>query len=584
MKKSVAANSILLIIVATLAAGAWYVLRPPAARIGTAEFLPVGTRMVVEWRNLETSWQRAKSGIMARRFRKADITGAMVALGTPAETVQQYEEIGKAMVTMFDSRWFKELFGKEMLLALLPLECDEARPESLDSLQAKLVLISRPQRRAEVVEMLNQMFNNDIPIKTEQYGPYKINSFPLEYGFTVYYVLTDGVLMATVNEQTMHYCLGLRNTEGPNLSEHEHYQRLRTRLCSPHCVMSVYASTGILSELLTEAVHRNIVNGKEREQAQQSLAGLQGLAAVGVALYDDHTDVMQARGIAFLDKDQTDPRYARAYSFQPGENETLALAPAEVLLYCWMNILDLKTCWELAGTTSALDETARESMGVRVKKELGITIDELYETFGHQAALVLTDINTDGFIPIPNLAILVEVRKQDAAKKIMASALKQTGLQVERTTFNATEIVSVMLPFGNTFRPAYALFDGFCIIAVNPPLIRNFISSSGGTKKNITESPKFIAVDRGLTDKNNVMSFADVSVLMEKAEEVLDWRRKMLMFRQPDEAAREAIMLEKVVSPTLEAAKMIQSIGTRVFMGEEEVAGELFLKLEPGGD
>jgi hypothetical protein len=128
-------------------------------------------------------------------------------------------------------------------------------------------------------------------------------------------------------------------------------------------------------------------------------------------------------------------------------------------------------------------------------------------------------------------------------------------------------------------QPAYAFFNGFCIVSINHQLIKDIISTYKNAD-NITTDKDFLAVNKGLTDKNNNIMFVKIDQLIDKIKELVILGRDMIAFKDQGEAEKAAIVISGVINPALDGLKMYKTIGSRTFTKEDEIEADIYYKID----
>ena len=574
MKKIV----ILIVVLGLVAIGTSYFLKTAHKEVKPAKLLPADTLLMVELVNLEKSIDGFKSGKLGQKLNEIDLTGVMQDLEVPIKAIEEYEKTKSAVLSTLDSMLFKELFGQETVLAILPLKIDNLAPEGLKKALGSLVLISRPKSSAELVEFVSRILTKNLKFQTEVYAGYEIKSFELDYDITVHYSLADGLLVATLDRQAIITCLGLRKNQQPSLDQNEYYQNLRSKLASSGTKTFVYNNTKKMHESILN-ISRLIIKKEEFSDTERSLAGFKGLKAIGYASYDDDSELLQNRILVMIDKKGLEPVYAKVYCSKPGENKTLQFVPDNTLVYYWANNLYLKSFWDIYFENQYLNDEEKKSMKTSLEKEIGAGFDEVLQAFGNQFGLILTDINTGGPFPIPKLTFFVETADQDTVAKLIDSVTQKSGMVLQKEEFNDIKIRYIILPFGNDVQPAYAFFNGFCIVSINHQLIKDIISTYKNGD-NITTDKDFLAVNKGLTDKNNNIMFVKFDQLIDKIKELIILGRNMMVLKDQGKAEKTAIVINGVINPALDGLKMYRTIGSRTFTKENEIEADIYYKID----
>jgi hypothetical protein len=575
MKKGI----LLVIILVLIGLGVWYYVQPPTATVSPFRLLPEETIAVAELIELEKSIDQFKAGTMAQRLKEVDVRGVMTELEAPIENFEQYEEMRGKMVDALNSRWFRELFGQEVVLGLVPPSVPKLTPMAVEKFLGSLVVVSRPKHRAEALEFVSEMFGGQAAVGTEGYGDHEIKQFMLEEGVPIYYALDDGLLVGGFGLDTIKGCLDRSDRATLSLATNKNYLEMRNKLDSPHLKAMFYANAERIYAVISEAVSSRIAEKADREQADRSLAGLKGLRDIGCAFLDDESAVLEAKTLVTFDREALDPFYAKAYRFEPEDNQTLNMVPESVLLYYWANCLDLKMYWDLVSDARSTDTREKASLERNIEQRTGISFDDLLTAIGNQFGLMITDVSTTGLFPLPKVVLFFEVEDNEVVEELITSAVEDTILQIQYEDFSGISIGSLPTPFGADVQPAYAFLNDFCLISMSAQLIKDTISTCGD-EKNIRTDPDFNAVDRGLSARSSAVSFVNVKDLVGKVKDVAEWQNKMMVLKNPEKARDAATVTERVLNPVLESLRVVEAMGSRMVLQENEIEAYTYIKVD----
>ena len=570
-----------LVIIAIIGAGAWYFLKPSLEKEMAipAELLPADTLLMVEINDLEKRIEDFKSSKLGAKLKEIDLIDVMQKLKCPPEALKKWQKVKIEALTALDSMWFKEIFGQEAVLAVLPLKLNSLTLAEPKKILGSLVLISRPKHNVQLIKLASLIFAKKLQCQTETYAGYEIKTFEIEHGTTVSCSLTDGLLVAALDQQTIKNCLDLRKNRQTSLADNEYYQNLRSKLAYSGCKEFFYNNTENMYKNILDIFSNLMGKNKEFTEKEHLLSALKGFKAVGYASYDDGSDLLKDKTLLMIDKDGFEPLYARAYNFKPEENKTLPMVPADTLVYYWANNLDLKSYFDIYCKNQQLNDKEKEYSKDRLEREIGGSLDDLFSAFAEQFGIVLADVKTRALFPIPKLAVIVEVANREAAEKLIKTAMQRSKMILEQEEFHNVKITYMMLPFGKDLQPAYAFFNDFCLISISRGLIKDMIDAC---KKNsgITTDRDFHSVNKGLTGKNNNIIFIKVDHLIDKLKAVVSWGGNMMVFKSPNMAERGDILIKGVINPLLDGLTMYKTIGARTFTKKNEIAMDRYYKIE----
>ncbi|NOR06115.1 MAG: hypothetical protein GQ575_07405 [Deltaproteobacteria bacterium] len=575
MKKSLVA----IVIVVLLAIGSWYYLKPRHVRVIPADLLPHDTLLLVDLIDLEKGIDDFKKGKFGQKLKEIDLAKVMLELEVPKDVIEKYKKIESSVSSAIDSLLFKELFGQETAIAVLPIKIDHPKLEELQKALRSIVLISRPKHNANFTEFITRYLAKGSEGQVEEYGDYEIKNLNLDNDLSIYYSLADGLLIASFDSLSIKNCIHLKANQKESLADNKNYRDLRHKLVSTSIRSFVYNNTEKFCDYMLIIARSINPDGMKPADIERSLAPFDGIKAVGYAAYDDGSDLLHDKAIVLFDKCKMEPDYAKAYSFKPGENTTIQMVPENTICYYWTNTMDPESLFNIFSEKMFPDDQARESKEAEFQKEFGSSLDEILQALGNQFGIILTDVDMGGPIPIPKLTILFEVKNQETLVKLFESAMQKTGIGLEKEKFENVEINNIALPPGLGIQPSYVFYKGFCMVSVDRQMIKDMINVSNNGQ-GIIANVDFQNVNKGLTGKNNDIVFIKFDDLIDEIKELWEWQFINITSKNQDTGAKCKIIADGVIYPFLDGLKMYKTIGSHRIIKEKEIVAEIYLKID----
>ncbi len=565
-----------LIVIAAAAAAAWFYLRPvPDTGLDPAGLLPQDTMAVMRMLELEKGIASFKTSRLGRKLKEMDIPRVMQVSGAPEDAVNKYLEIKGAIEETLDSVLFKELFGKDVLLALGPVKNDVLKNplQALDS----VLLIARTKRRAALVEFISAVFAHEMEAReVTKYNDHTITSFQVDQDIHLFYTVSDGLLLAGFNLDALKKSLDLKSNPSPSLRGTPYYQTLSEQLAAPdHTSFFFYnldklrANAAALIKAYS-ASQDAPQNEKDLQQMLKQINNLKGINAVGGISRGGMDTNLQTQIRVLIDKSQLTPVYANAYSYKPVKNPLLAMTPSKTLLCYWANSIDLDTMLNFYLQEAGLTDTDIQGMKDAFQARTGLAFDEVIQSIGNQYGVVLADIHVDGLFPIPELALAVQTQNQEALTQLAAALTQESPMGFKEEAYKDVVIKTWILPLGNMLQPSMAFLDDFCLLSVNRQLLEEMIrlNQNGG---GLATTQAFKEVDQGLTEAINSMTYIKSDRLADKLKTLAKWGGDMVMMKDQRAAPKVEVILDELIHPLLNGLKMYQTIGARVVFKEKVV-------------
>jgi hypothetical protein len=476
-----------------------------------------------------------------------------------------------------DSLWFDVLFGQDISLAVLATGFDTGSfgAKDMASFTEAVVAVSRPSQPALVLESLGSMFGAELSVETLPYEQWEINKLTLENGPPIFYALTDGLMITALSATPVEDCLRQSLDRQTSLLAAEKYQRHCAGLYDPdQTTLMAYADGQTLLDFVRETMEKEGASDAEIRQIEK----MRGLESMNLVQYDDGGDQVTSRVVVGLDRTNMSPYLARTLASAPGSNRTMARIPTDALLYGWQNTFDLSLFWEEIQSDPGMTADALSQFEAGIYEKTGETPASLSAAFGSQAGVLINDVNMEGFFPIPELALFVEVVQPEVVDGVIGNLVGQIGLPIQEERYNDIDLHYVSLPLGESLSPAYAVSDGFCTLTVSRSLLKAMLDAPA--TGSLPDHPYVKALGGHLTSESNSAYYMRAEGMIEKIRGLLDWGMTWMAMTQPDKAENLQQIVSLGVSPLLDGLSVIQAVGGHAVIEEDRVVSEVRVLLD----
>jgi len=567
-----------IVVTVLLAAGIWYYLKPQPVGTVPADLLPKDTLLLIEFVDLEKSIDDFKKGKLGQKLKGIDLTKVMLELEVDKGIIEEYKKVETSVLSAIDSMLFKELFGKEAVIAVLPAKIDDFKLNDLKKAIGSIVLISRPKHNADFTEFITRYLAKGTECRVEEYAGYKIKNFRLNNGFSIYYLLKDGLLIASPDSLSIKNCILSKSNQKESLKKNKNYQDLRHKLVSKSIRSFVYNNIEKTYDYILN-IAQFIGGDKENLAAIEHLsASFKGLKTMGYASSDNRSDLLHDKMLVMFDKTKMELAYAKPYGFKPSENKTIHMVPKKTICYYWTNTMDFEFLFSIFSEKILHGGKTGEPDAAEFEKKFGCSLDEIFQALGNQFGFILTDIDVDGLFPVPKLTIFFEVKKQEVLTKFFESAIQKTKIGFEEEKFEDVEINNIALPAFIGIQPSYAFYNDFCMVSINRKMIKDIITVSNNGE-GLISNDDFQKVNKGLTAKNNNIAFIKFDDLIDEIKELWKWGFSMTASKNQDIGVKCKIITDGVIYPFLDGLKMYKTIGTRSIIKKNEIESEFYFNL-----
>ena len=540
-----------------------------------ADFLSAETLVCIEQRDLGQLLDEFKVSRLGRAVTGIDYVKIAEGLGLPLEEVNRIRDMRKQLDEFSNSPVFKEFFGQEFTLGLLPVPDDSLDiPEK--TMRASLLLIAKPRHNTDIIELLTSLFSGKLEQTSTQYGKYSLKQYLIDENNTLTTAIIDGYVIAAFDDRLVKESLDRYDSKQGSLAQKKEYLRLRhdfikAKLFTYVSMPALHSQLNRLSETLDPG---------QKEELQKVTDQWKGWEGLAFGAWKEK-GIQRDKVVILFKKELLDPLVGKMFTIQPVDNKTLAMIPAGILGYYWTNTLDMNVFWEMF--TLEMKDSAEQlkAMEQDVKTVTGVELPHLLSMFGSEAVVLLRKIATDGFIPLPDGAIFLKIEKEDDFMKMLKPLLAKNNIPTKTEEYKGVNLTTLEVSFHPSLQPVYALHQGYLILASTVDLVKNIVDSTAGDGKgrsNVAKSKDGVSgalisedsfkqvnqgLDHGMTKKNNSVSFIRFSSLLHVVKELASWGGTMLSMQDREAAQRSKVMIEQLIFPLLDGLAMYEVIGSR---------------------
>jgi len=560
-----------------------------------ADFLPADILVAVEQRNLGELYVDFKDSPLGRAVAGIDYVKMAADLEMSAEKISKISEGRKQLEQFLGSPVFKEFFGRQFTLALLPFP--DPGLDAPEPMLAKSVLfIASPRHNADILDLLSSLFAKKLEQTSFQHGKYSLKQYRMEEGISVTVATVEGRMLAAFDEQLVRASLDRYDGKLESLARNKEYQRLR------HEFIDADLFTYVSIPALYEQAGRWIkdLELRQKDDIRKTIDQWKGWEGLAFGGWKEKGEIRDKAVILFT-KEKLDPLVARMCAVQPVENKTLVMVPADILGYYWTNTWDMNAFWDMFTRDMAGSTEQIEAMEENVKSFTGVAIEQFFSMFGSEAVLLLKEIATDGFIPLPNGAIFVKIAKEDEFVEMLEPLLVKANIPTLTEDYKGVKLVSWGVSLHPGLQPVYTLHQGYLILASTMDLVKEIIDSPAGYQKRpktagavagrsiggaLVNDNGFKQINKGLeqglTEANNSVSFVRFSSLLQMTKDLASWGGVMLSMQGRESAQQSTVVLEQMIIPLLDGMAMYDVIGARSVIRDDAIILESTTILAPG--
>ncbi len=531
--------------------------------LSASQFLPENVLLYAEHQDVARIYKEFKQSKLGQTLADMDILEVIRELGVPADQVSEAQSIVDKVSTFIDGPVFNELLGKEFAVALYPAKSFPTGNPAL-ALEERLILIARPRHNVQVLEFLSSLIADDIEKSTVQYGSYTISRYKLDETRTVSAVTVQDLVLLAIDERLVRKSLDLYDEKTATLEQNVEYRRLRKRL--ELSKLFTYIS---FSSLLEQG--RMISEKLSDEEKNEFLSLLEQWKGWGGAAYGvwKEGSLLQEKALIHYDIGKLDPRIVKLCSVQPSKNETLSMVPAEVLFYYWTNTLNLPLLWEIYSSILIKHSGDMDLLHQEILDVTGVEFEELLEMIGHEVAVLVQDIDSNG-IPLPKAALIVKVTNPQQFMGAFNKILVAADIPISEKEYKGVDISYWGVAPQSGLQPAFSFQDEYLFISNSTDVIKQIIDLQANGSKSFLEKDSVQRVTGNWTLENSV-AFVDIAGLAEVLKNLASWAGSMASLQGPEAERSANTVINQIVFPLLDGIGMYSTLGSRSIIEDNTI-------------
>ncbi len=417
--------------------------------ISFSEYLPADTVAVFSLRNINSMVDNFPDTAIGQFFDKNNMARIMAELEAGPDDIQAYKAGYDRLFAALHHPAFRMVFGDDVDLAILPVDKSLFNIDFTKALQQSFLLMAT----SNVADML-EILSTKILTKTVEefaHGSLIMTRITLDDGSFVFAYTDQSRLLVALEPGMIAQALTQRES-GVGLAENEHFiaavkfwQQAPVKLVQSRA----FIQGDFIRKMLLEA------DNKEVQRIGQYLQGIHFVASVG----GRNQDRWQQESMTAYSYDALDPLIRASVGLSmTNKNETLHMLSADPLAYGWL--ADLGTSSILEGLKT--DQRLFTDLNAQLKNELGVSLEQLLQSFGSQGGMGLNRIVQSGIFPLPELVFAVQVKDRELIYNVLnkiRAKMSAQGLVVEYKEVNGQTIYSWPILPGEAAQPAIVLTD-----------------------------------------------------------------------------------------------------------------------------
>ena len=510
--KKIAGIVACLVIVAV--AGWFFLLRDRSTTGLYARYLPPEVVGTVNLTHLAAFSDGFAASALGKSLAKDTVHTIIRELGGQDKDQAEYDRLYDSVAEVANDPAFRAVFGDDVTLALLPPEKGGMTKDPAETLQRSLVVVARTAA-AGALDVLSRLIKN-AQVSRETIDGLELVKIVMSSNQVIYGYAEGKLLLLAYAPAAIKTCVAAGKGEQALVKAPLYQQAVAFWQPYPEkdVYSRVYLNVELLAGLLQQAVHAEV---------KESGALLKGVTSMFSVSYATEQG-LESKGRSSYRYDQLHPLMKSAVD-AAGANRSLHLLKDRTLAYNWASSLRP----DMLVKTLADDEKAYKEMDAEVRRNLGVSLEELGRAFGPQYGGVLDDIVRTPLFPWPKMVLFVELRDRKIAESVLGGIrrlIAGNGMVAEQQEqVEGRTIYSWPVLPGESAQPAVVLTDSMLYLATSKEALQEVLTSKAAV--NTLAAPVKDALGAAVADQLVAANFGSFVVFPRRMAAptgaALDW-------------------------------------------------------------
>lgn len=547
-----------------LATGVFYFLQDQdISKTDPASLFPVDALAVVEIKNLKQRAEEFKVCPLGKAIEAIDVVQVATEIGVSDPELSFIRRAENAISDFYDSHLLEVILGREFVIGLLALEGQTLR-EITDNIESNILIAARPEYNPETLANLGSVFSRNGKMSSSQYGKHLINKFDFGKDSKLSLVTVDKLVLLALDERVIRASLDRYDNNDLNMLDNINYLHLKKKF--QHTELFSYFSF----DAYRKSVKKNSSGGNRDVTSPniQLLSSWQSVECAAMGAWQEG-EKLQEKAIIVLDEKHLEPYLQEMLSHSPEVND-LSFATKKALAYYWNNTFHLPSVITTVGGEMLNDETRLVQLQQSLEEITGVDYDSLVTSIGNNVGGIIQHGTGQDFIPLPALAVFLEVTNDEPVKKVLEKLLLHWGIPYDTITHKGVKLYFWGSVPQAGMQPVVGFYGNYFLAASSVEMIKGVIDTKE-KGENLIEEESFRKVSSLLMNPNNKVLYMRVEDLVEIVKELVSWGGTMIAIKDRQTAYTSTILIDKVINPLLDGLKMYSVVGARTYFEKDQI-------------
>jgi len=253
----------------------------------------------------------------------------------------------------------------------------------------------------------------------------------------------------------------------------------------------------------------------------------------------------------------------------PSRCSMLSLTTENPMAFYWSNNLNIKHLVRYFEHNGHGDSQV-EKFWATVESVTGKNVHEIFSLLGEEGSLVLEPGPRDKFFPFPRGMFFLHVKNVPELRTILEKIIDEYDVKVSVETYGPIRYSYWTLSPQDGMQPLYGFWGNLLFLGNSSSLLRMIVKKKAD-HFSLVDNTAVKAIDPGFTEKNNSVTYLNNVEFIKVLQKGLDLIGISLAIENRETAFKVHTVINEIINPLLDGAKMYDKSCTRSYFTPEMV-------------
>lgn len=487
-----------------------------------------------------------------------------------SDTAQlKIENAKKAYHKLRKDKLAAALLGKHFAIALLaPLEGQN--PGDIEEFVLQnMLLISEPKQNNAFLQFLAEgyaRYEQSLTVTKVQYGNHTIRRIERDGQF-ISLVSIDGFFLFSYNEWQLRKCIDAFDGDIPSVNDEKSFSATSGQLSNPERFL--FCSLDVIRATIPAVVEN--ITFPLKDLLQKEISATSGFNSFAYGARSSRGRVID-KVVVYFTPEQLSGEVRSHLTVAPAHCPMFGLTTARPMLYYWSNTLNFKYFIPYFNISTDA-ETQPYEFNAKIRSVTGRNVNDILALFGDNVSLHIEKGATGGLGSSPLAMLFVQVNDRVEIQRIIDALIHTFNIPTRTKSYRNLYYTYWSLSPEDGLQPLYGFWGNILFIGNSSKLLQRIIDFQQ-TGKTLVRNDGVKKNDPGLEKKNNSVTYLNNGEFIDLVKKMSNLVGTIVAIEDKAAAYRARIIINDILHPILEGAKMYNTSVSRSYFSSNTVVIE----------